>query len=95
VADAAGVSQGRVSQIIRSAPSKAHPQVRLQLSAGTSPEAAAARIRARAAPVPAIWRHLNAGQRAVRDLLQPAAKERQGERTDLKPKTPDITADRR
>jgi len=45
-------------------------------------------------------RHLNAGQRAfvalkVRELLQPAAKERQGERTDLKPKAPDIPADRR
>lgn len=45
-------------------------------------------------------RHLNPGQRAVvalkvRELLQPAAKERQGERTDLKPKAPDITADLR
>lgn len=45
-------------------------------------------------------RHLNAGQRAVvalkvRELLQPAAKERQGERTDLKPKAPDISADLR
>jgi protein gp37/ParB-like chromosome segregation protein Spo0J len=45
-------------------------------------------------------RHLNPGQRAVvalkvRELLQPAAKERQGERTDLKPKAPNITADLR
>jgi len=45
-------------------------------------------------------RHLNAGQRAVvalkvRELLQPAARERQGERTDLKPKAPDIRADLR
>jgi protein gp37/ParB-like chromosome segregation protein Spo0J len=45
-------------------------------------------------------RHLNPGQRAVvalkvRELLQPAAKERQGERTDLKPKAPDIPADLR
>ena len=45
-------------------------------------------------------RHLNAGQKAivalkVRELLQPAAKERQGERTDLKPKAPDISADLR
>jgi protein gp37 len=45
-------------------------------------------------------RHLNAGQRAfvamkVRELLQPAAKERQGERNDLKPKSQDITADLR
>ena len=45
-------------------------------------------------------RHLNAGQRAVvalkvRELLQPAAKERQGERTDLKPKAADIPADLR
>ena len=45
-------------------------------------------------------RHLNAGQRAVvalmvRELLQPAARERQGERTDLKPKTADIPADLR
>ena len=45
-------------------------------------------------------RHLNAGQRAivalkVRELLQPAAKERQGERTDLKPKARNITADLR
>lgn len=45
-------------------------------------------------------RHLNSGQRAivalkVRELLQPAAKERQGERTDLKPKAPDIPADLR
>lgn len=31
----------------------------------------------------------------VRELLQPAAKERQGERTDLKPKAPDISADLR
>lgn len=42
-------------------------------------------------------RHLNPGQRAVvalkvRELLQPAAKERQGERIDLKPKEPDISA---
>ena len=45
-------------------------------------------------------RHLNTGQRAVvalkvRELLQPAAKERQGERTDLKLKRPDISADLR
>jgi protein gp37/ParB-like chromosome segregation protein Spo0J len=45
-------------------------------------------------------RHLNAGQRAfvalkVRELLRPAAKERQGERTDLKPKASDISADLR
>ena len=45
-------------------------------------------------------RHLSEGQRAVvalkvRKLLQPAAKERQGERNDLKPKSQDITADRR
>jgi protein gp37 len=45
-------------------------------------------------------RHLNAGQRAVvalkvRELLQPAAKERQGKRTDLKPKASDISADLR
>jgi len=43
-------------------------------------------------------RHLNAGQRAVvalkvRELLQPAAKERQGKRTDLKPKGIDISPD--
>jgi hypothetical protein len=31
----------------------------------------------------------------VRELLQPAAKERQGERNDLKPKSQDITADLR
>ena len=31
----------------------------------------------------------------MRELLQPAAKERQGERTDLKPKEPDIPADLR
>ena len=41
-------------------------------------------------------RHLNPGQRAVvalkvRELLQPAAKERQGERTDLKPKAKNIS----
>jgi hypothetical protein len=29
------------------------------------------------------------------DLLQPAAKDRQGERTDLKPKAPDVSPDRR
>jgi protein gp37/ParB-like chromosome segregation protein Spo0J len=45
-------------------------------------------------------RHLNAGQRAfvalkVRELLQPAARERQGERTDLKPSMEDISADLR
>lgn len=45
-------------------------------------------------------RHLNVGQRAVvalkvRELLQPAAKERQGERTDLKSKAPNISADLR
>jgi protein gp37/ParB-like chromosome segregation protein Spo0J len=45
-------------------------------------------------------RHLNPGQRAVvalkvRELLQPAAKERQGERTDLKPKAANISADLR
>lgn len=45
-------------------------------------------------------RHLNPGQRAVvalkvRELLQPAARERQGERTDLKPKAPNISADLR
>ena len=31
----------------------------------------------------------------VRELLKPAAKERQGERTDLKPKAANISADRR
>jgi protein gp37/ParB-like chromosome segregation protein Spo0J len=45
-------------------------------------------------------RHLNPGQRAVvalkvRELLQPAARERQGERTDLRRKEPDISADLR
>lgn len=45
-------------------------------------------------------RHLSAGQRAcvalkVRELLQPAARERQGERTDLKPKAANISADLR
>jgi protein gp37 len=45
-------------------------------------------------------RHLNAGQRAVvalkvRELLQPAAKERQGERTDLKPSPANFPADLR
>jgi protein gp37/ParB-like chromosome segregation protein Spo0J len=45
-------------------------------------------------------RHLNPGQRAVvalkvRELLQPAAKERQGERTDLKPRTANLPADLR
>jgi protein gp37/ParB-like chromosome segregation protein Spo0J len=45
-------------------------------------------------------RHLSEGQRAVvalkvRQMVQPAAKERQGERTDLKPKGADISADRR
>lgn len=43
-------------------------------------------------------RHLNPGQRAVvalkvRELLRPAAKERQGERTDLKPKVKNISPD--
>lgn len=43
-------------------------------------------------------RHLNPGQRAVvalkvRELLQPMAKERQGERTDLKPKAANLSPD--
>lgn len=45
-------------------------------------------------------RHLNAGQRAVvalkvRELLQPAAKQRQGERNDLRLKASNISADLR
>lgn len=45
-------------------------------------------------------RHLNQGQKAVvalkvREMLQPAARERQGERTDLKRRATDISANRR
>lgn len=51
-------------------------------------------------PIGGTYRHLSEGQRAVvalkvRKLLQPAAKERQGERTDLSLIAPDIPADRR
>jgi hypothetical protein len=52
-------------------------------------------LRERSTPKP---RHISTDQRAVvalkvRELLQPAAKERQGERTDLKPKAKNISPD--